>query len=182
MKGDTLLLLRYNCPHPTCDVACEGKWKELKKHVKMVHDRFLCDLCIQNKKIFAHEHTLFTYQQLHIHTKFGDKGLVETDLSGFKGHPECGFCKISFYGDDELYTHCRDKHEQCHICTRQGGEARHQYYANYEALEKHFKSEHHLCPHRRCLEQKFVVFDNELDLKAHLVSIPRSHGLTSSSG
>ncbi|KAF7725821.1 hypothetical protein EC973_009244 [Apophysomyces ossiformis] len=164
---DTMLLLQYNCPDPNCDVACDGGWSELKRHVRKVHDRFLCDLCISHKKIFAHEHTLYTYSQLQKHNRQGDKAVNKDDDTGFKGHPECQFCRTNFYGDDELFEHCRDKHEQCHLCVRHG--IRHEYFENYDSLEAHFKKEHYLCFYRECLDKKFVVFDTDIDLKAHEV-------------
>jgi hypothetical protein len=124
-------------------------------------------LCTRNKKVFTHEHELFTFAELRKHQKFGDDNPGAIDQSGFKGHPECGFCRQRFYGDDELYTHCRDKHERCHICDRREGSRQQQYYVNYDALELHFKKDHFTCPDRECLEKKFVVFDSEMDLKAH---------------
>ena len=33
---ESLLLLRYNCPESTCDVACLG-WPDLHRHVRNVH-------------------------------------------------------------------------------------------------------------------------------------------------
>lgn len=135
------------------------------------------DLCTRNKKVFTHEHELFTFADLKKHQKFGDDNPGAIDQSGFKGHPECGFCRQRFYGDDELYTHCRDKHERCHICDRREGSRQQQYYVNYDALEQHFRKDHFVCPDRECLEKKFVVFDSEMDLKAHqLESHP--NGLT----
>ncbi|KAI8069690.1 hypothetical protein BC940DRAFT_297351 [Gongronella butleri] len=163
---DTVLSLQFNCPDPECDVACDG-WAQLKKHTNKEHNVLLCDLCIKNKKIFAHEHTLYTAVQLNKHYKQGDKALNKDDDSGFKGHPECAFCRMSFYGDDELFTHCRQKHEQCHICVRNG--IRHEYYPDYNAMERHFRKDHYLCMYRECLDKKFIVFDTELDLKAHEV-------------
>ncbi|CAO3594541.1 unnamed protein product [Absidia cylindrospora] len=171
---DTILLLQYNCPEPNCDVACSG-WGELKKHTNKEHHLVLCDLCIKNKKIFAHEHTLYTPAQLNKHYKSGDKeAFNKDDDSGFKGHPECHFCRQSFYGDDELYVHCRDKHEQCHICVRNG--SRHQYYPDYNGLEKHFRKDHYLCQYRECLDKKFIVFDSDLDLAAHEVEVHGASG------
>lgn len=41
MFEDTMVLLRFNCPEPTCDVACPGGWKELKRHVKEGHNLLL---------------------------------------------------------------------------------------------------------------------------------------------
>jgi E3 ubiquitin-protein ligase ZNF598 len=125
------------------------------------------DLCTRNKKVFTHEHELFTIAQLRKHEKHGDDTPGAIDQSGFKGHPECEFCHERFYGDDELYTHCRDKHERCHICDRQPNNRQHQYYINYDALEEHFQKDHFLCLDKECLDKKFVVFESEMDLKAH---------------
>jgi len=125
------------------------------------------DLCTRNKKVFTHEHELFTSAELKKHDKFGDDNPGAIDQSGFKGHPECGFCRQRFYGDDELYAHCRDKHEKCHVCDRRNHDRQQQYYLNYDALEVHFKKDHFLCPDQECLDKKFVVFDSEMDLKAH---------------
>ncbi|KKY13876.1 putative c2h2 finger domain-containing protein [Diplodia seriata] len=163
---DTILLLRYNCPDGSCDAACLG-WPDLHRHVKSVHHQVMCDLCTRNKKVFTHEHQLFTNQELRKHERFGDDNPGAEDQSGFKGHPECGFCMRRFYGDDELYVHCREKHERCHICDRRNGGRQPQYYVNYEALEVHFKKDHFTCPDQECLEKKFVVFESEMDLKAH---------------
>ena len=163
---DTVLLLRYNCPDADCDVACLG-WRDLHAHVKSRHQKVLCDLCTRNKKVFTHEHELFTKEELRRHEKFGDDNPGAIDQSGFKGHPECGFCRQRFYGDDELYSHCREKHERCHLCDRRRGGQNPQYFLNYDALEQHFSKEHFPCYDKECQEKKFVVFDSEMDLKAH---------------
>ncbi|KAH9878485.1 hypothetical protein IAQ61_001757 [Plenodomus lingam] len=167
---DTRLLLQYNCPDGDCDVACLG-WPDLHRHVKTAHHKVMCDLCTRNKKVFTHEHELFTAVELRQHQRSGDDDPGAVDQSGFKGHPECGFCSQRFYGDDELYTHCRDKHERCHICDRREGSRKQQYYVNYDSLEMHFRKDHFLCPDRECLEKKFVVFDSEMDLKAHQLEV-----------
>ena len=165
IHDDTVLLLRYNCPDVSCDIACWG-WPDLHRHVKSVHHKVMCDLCTRNKKVFTHEHELFTIQELRKHEKFGDDNPGAVDQSGFKGHPECGFCRQRFYGDDELYAHCRDKHERCHICDRRN-QRKQQYYVDYNALEVHFGRDHFLCADEECLAKKFVVFESEMDLKGH---------------
>ncbi|KAM3414676.1 E3 ubiquitin-protein ligase hel2 [Cercospora zeina] len=173
---DTVLLLRYNCPDEDCDVACLG-WPDLHRHVRSVHQKVMCDLCTRNKKVFTHEHELFTHAELKRHDKFGDDNPGAVDQSGFKGHPECGFCRRRFYGDDELFSHCRERHERCHLCDRRNGGNSPQYFQNYDALEKHFNKDHFPCPDRECQEKKFVVFDSEMDLKAHQIE-QHPNGLT----
>ncbi|KAJ3037011.1 hypothetical protein HDV00_002144 [Rhizophlyctis rosea] len=163
---EVMILLRFNCPEPTCDVACPGGWSELKNHVKKAHGMTMCDLCTRHKKLFTHEHTLYTRQTLARHNEEGDP-----EDRSFKGHPQCGFCKTRFYGQDELFEHCREHHEQCFLCQRKG--IRNQYYRDYNDLEDHFRNDHILCPDKECLEQKFMVFDSEIDFKAHEMEVHR---------
>ncbi|RMZ82883.1 hypothetical protein DV737_g1872, partial [Chaetothyriales sp. CBS 132003] len=169
IREDTLLLLRYNCPNKDCDVACYG-WPDLHRHVKSKHGKVMCDLCTRNKKVFTHEHELFSFGELRRHEKYGDDNPGAVDQSGFKGHPECGFCRQRFYGDDELYHHCREKHERCHICDRRNGGAHPEYYLNYQELEKHFADAHFVCLDAECQANKTNVFESEIDLKAHQLS------------
>lgn len=166
--GDTVLLLRYNCPDLSCDFAGLG-WPDLHRHVRSVHHNKMCDLCTRNKKVFTHEHELFTDKALHKHMAHGDDRPGDVAQTGFKGHPLCGFCGERFYDDDKLYEHCRNKHERCFICDRRDSRSPH-YYQDYNALEKHFQKDHFLCLDRECLEKKFVVFESEMDLKAHQLS------------
>ncbi|KAI0842715.1 hypothetical protein F5Y06DRAFT_255842 [Hypoxylon sp. FL0890] len=166
--GDTVLLLRYNCPDISCDFAGLG-WPDLHRHVRSVHHKKMCDLCTRNKKVFTHEHELFTDKELETHMRRGDDHPGAVDQTGFKGHPLCAFCGQRFYDDDKLYEHCRSKHERCFLCDRQDPRQPH-YYRDYNALEEHFKKDHFLCLDRECLEKKFVVFESEMDLKAHQLS------------
>ncbi|KAK3940908.1 zinc finger protein [Diplogelasinospora grovesii] len=166
--GDTILLLRYNCPDSDCDFAGLG-WPDLHRHVRAVHHKKMCDLCTRNKKVFTHEHEMFTDKGLGEHMRHGDDKPGAVDQTGFKGHPLCGFCGERFYDDDKLYEHCRNKHERCFICDRRDSRQPH-YFMDYNALEEHFKKDHFLCLDRECLEKKFVVFESELDLKAHQLS------------
>ncbi|KAI1370970.1 hypothetical protein F4677DRAFT_326454 [Hypoxylon crocopeplum] len=166
--GDTVLLLRYNCPDISCDFAGLG-WPDLHRHVRSTHHKKMCDLCTRNKKVFTHEHELFTEKELETHMRHGDDRPGAVDQTGFKGHPLCAFCGQRFYDDDKLYEHCRNKHERCFLCDRQDPRQPH-YYRDYNALEEHFKKDHFLCLDHECLEKKFVVFASEIDLKAHQLS------------
>lgn len=150
-------------------MVSQGQLYILEKSELKLIKYYYSDLCSRHKKIFPYEHTLYTLAQLTKHHREGDKEFNKDDETGFSGHPECGFCKMRFFGDDELYIHCRDQHEQCFLCVRNGN--RQEYYANYASLEDHFKSDHFMCLYPQCLEKKFVVFDSPIDLKAHEVEV-----------
>ncbi len=165
--GDTVPLLRYNCPDNSCDFAGLG-WPDLHRHVRSAHHKKMCDLCTRNKKVFTHEHELFTDKELEKHMRRGDDQPGAANQTGFKGHPLCAFCGQRFYDDDKLYEHCRERHERCFLCDR--GNPRPQYYRDYNSLEEHFQKDHYPCSDRECLERKFVVFESDVDLKAHQLS------------
>lgn len=114
---DSIALLRFNCPEATCDDVRQS-WPDLKRHVRTEHGTQICDLCSYHKKIFSHEHQLYNGKDLQKHT--------------LEDHTQCDFCRKSFYDSDLLYAHCRDAHEECFICMRQG--IRHQYHLNYNQL------------------------------------------------
>lgn len=170
-----MLLLRYNCPDATCDNACLG-WPDLHRHVKSQHGKVICDLCSKHKKVFTHEHELLTAKELQQHMRKGDDNPGAVDQSGFKGHPLCSFCGTRFYGDDELYIHCRDSHERCHICERVNG-GQPVYFVNPDALAEHHRKalNHFPCPDPECVRSKVIVYDTLMDLKAHQLE---QHGST----
>ncbi|KAJ7043030.1 hypothetical protein C8F04DRAFT_1218783 [Mycena alexandri] len=180
MMEETLLLLRFNCPDTECDYI-GNSWSDLKLHVRATHGRLMCDLCIRHKKVFAHEHTLYPPNILPLHlpsmlahqrnhnkndVKGAGKGKDREQIEGGT-HPLCEFCRECYFGDDELFGHMRETHEECFVCKREG--VRDQYFLNYPALEAHFTQAHHPCPYPACLARKFVVFPSVLDLQAHAV-------------
>lgn len=152
---DTLSLLRFNCPFrpgtiddvatdaPDADSAGSPSdpcpqiltgWSDLKRHVRAAHHSTMCDLCCSNKKIFAHEHELFSLPHAAPPGRHGNapKRESELDVHLEKQHAMCGFCKRWFYDSDGLYKHCREMHEECFVCMRLG--VRHQYHLNYDRL------------------------------------------------
>ncbi|KAJ7147912.1 hypothetical protein C8R43DRAFT_889420 [Mycena crocata] len=175
MMEETLLLLRFNCPDAECDFI-GNSWSDIKLHVRASHGRLMCDLCIRQKKVFAHEHALYPPNILPLHlpsmlsnnrgNKSASKGKDKDQIEGGT-HPLCEFCRECFFSDDELFTHMRESHEECFVCKR--NDVRDQYFLNYAALEVHFTNAHHPCPHGPCLARKFVVFGSALDLQAHVV-------------
>jgi E3 ubiquitin-protein ligase ZNF598 len=164
-KDDVLSLLKLKCPYKGCGEVLHN-WKELKHHVKDAHNREFCDICTRHKKAFTVEFPLYTSWGLQKHQKDGD------DKTGFTGHPRCGFCRMYFYSDEELFVHCREKHERCFICDRNrvNNRPEHNYYRDYENLEKHFREQHYACGVQFCLDKKFVVFDSKLELQDHMIN------------
>jgi len=142
----------------------------LVDHMRAKHRVAMCQLCIDNKRDFISQLPRFTPSQLQNHLKKGDGA-----GSGFNGHPICEFCRPKrFYDVNFLYTHLHKEHYKCHICEKQGND--NQWFKNYGSLARHFEKQHFMCNHVQCLEARWVVFENELDLRAHEISV---HGGTS---
>ncbi|KAF8447367.1 hypothetical protein L210DRAFT_3609760 [Boletus edulis BED1] len=178
MMEETLILLRFNCPDAECDYTAPG-WGDLKLHTRAVHGKLLCDLCVRCKKVFVHEHSLYPPNVLPLHLPSiphrSNKQPLKDPIEGGI-HPLCEFCRECFFGDDELFVHMRDRHEECFLCKR--NDVRNQYFHNYESLELHFSRAHFACTNVDCQAHKFIVFNSELDLKAHQVEV---HGADMSS-
>ncbi len=132
--------------------------KGLRTHCHMDHKIELCQLCLDNRNFFPSEHKYYTQAQYETHIRKGDG-------DGSTGHPLCEFCRKRYYDKTALFTHLTQDHFSCHICSRQG--ILYKYYANYDVLEEHFRTAHFLCDDQVCLDKKFVVFGNAIDLAAH---------------
>lgn len=161
VQEDTEKLLDIMCP------VCSENFKTFDKlcsHVRE-HERQYCDICGTHKKAFVSELKLYTQKQLQTHINEGDR-------AGFTGHPKCRFCRKRFYSDDELNVHIRDRHERCYLCDLDR-HAAHDYYRNYDDLYSHFRAAHYVCSIPSCVEKRFVVFREDLDLTAHML---KEHG------
>lgn len=174
IRNDCESILLIKCPYnhgneKSCSKVFKNK-HELKRHVQSVHELLICEICLEHKKCFSTELQLFTAQSLSRHEK---ETSVNRSGVGSSGHAQCTVCSKYFYSEDELYEHCRDNHELCHICQRAGRHGR--YFRDYHRLEEHFGKEHFLCPEPLCKELKFIVFENELEYKAHQVEMHLSH-------
>uniref|UniRef100_A0ACD5TPI1 Uncharacterized protein n=1 Tax=Avena sativa TaxID=4498 RepID=A0ACD5TPI1_AVESA len=142
---------------------------QLKGHLFHQHRLYMCNLCLEGRKVFICEQKLYTRTQLAQHTKTGDSevdGSDEVERAGFKGHPSCEFCRNALYGDNELYTHMSREHFSCHICQRLRP-AQYDYFRNYDELEMHFRKDHFLCEDEACLVKKFIVFQSDQEIKRH---------------
>lgn len=141
---------------------------QLKGHLSHQHRMYMCDLCLEGRKVFICEQKLYTRAQLNQHKRTGDSEVdgTESERGGFAGHPMCEFCRSYFYGENELYSHMSTEHYTCHICQRRNP-GQYEYYKDYDDLETHFRHDHYLCEDEGCLAKKFIVFQSEAELKRH---------------
>eukprot|EP00977_Amphora_coffeiformis_P027708 scaffold34635_cov208-Amphora_coffeaeformis.AAC.1 len=142
----------------------------LQDHLRVKHRLALCNLCVEHQRDFVARLPRFSPSKLKEHLTKGDgRG------SGFEGHPLCEFCRPKrFYDLNDLHQHLNREHYKCHCCENQG--LPNQFFKNYKSLEKHFDTRHFLCHDVQCLQARFVVFSNELDLRHHERQV---HGGTS---
>lgn len=177
VQKDTLALLEN-----TCSICRQQQtfpeFKQLIDHAKEIHGKYYCLICSKFKKAFIPELPLYSYKQLQRHQSEGDgngngTGTGNDTETGFKGHPECKHCHGKrFYSEDELNVHIRDRHERCHICDQSNPKTA-DYYKNYDTLYIHFTKAHYVCSVASCIEKRFVVFRDDLDLTAHML---KEHG------
>ena len=164
----------------TCSVCYEqgnrmkfNSMKALKAHLKEMHGKFMCDVCLGGRQVFVNEQVLYTRSELNRHYKRGDtKGPMAE--AGFKGHPTCQFCKKHFYSDQELYSHMQTKHLQCFLC-KKARPNEYVYYKNLADLSNHFASAHHYCTHEDCKDKhpEERVFNSKEEFRVHYL---QNHG------
>lgn len=168
---DQLQGLRLNICYLCSKKKIYDKIEELKEHVKKEHELYYCDLCLNFRKVFMIDQKLYTFNQLKNHQKQGE---VDPEYGLIKFHPLCKFCNKRFYSDDEIFEHMHLSHYECHICKQQGNIF--EYYKDYNHLQSHFNIDHYACQHPFCLEQRFIVFSNSLDLSAHESKVHKKKG------
>lgn len=108
-------LLEHRCPVCSDDQRPFVDFHKLKEHVRKVHERFYCEICTENLKIFSSERRSYTRQELAHHRRVGDP-----DNKSHKGHPRCDYCELRYLDKDELFRHLRREHYFCHLCDADG--------------------------------------------------------------
>jgi hypothetical protein len=141
-----------------CQHVVKNDFRSLRKHMMDEHNLHLCNLCNEFKQVFPNEHKVYTQSAYDSHLRFGDK-------DGSIGHPICEFCHKRYYDSSALFIHLTQDHFNCHLCRTQGIKFR--YYNRYIDLEIHFRESHFLCEDPICLEKRYIVFSNDIDLFSH---------------
>eukprot|EP01029_Cantina_marsupialis_P023440 TRINITY_DN5854_c0_g1_i1.p1 TRINITY_DN5854_c0_g1~~TRINITY_DN5854_c0_g1_i1.p1 ORF type:complete len:712 (+),score=193.03 TRINITY_DN5854_c0_g1_i1:150-2138(+) len=161
---------QLRCPQCVEDDAEPLKFhnfQKLQQHTMKAHNKRLCRICFENRKVFSHEQRLYTQKQLSKHIAHGDP-LTEDDCP-IPAHPMCRFCRSNHFNQEILDKHYDDKHMNCDVCKRLTGSPN--IFRDYNALFRHFKDKHYICEMPECLEQHFVVFADELELQSHFLEV-----------
>lgn len=139
----------------SCAVACSvceatfSTVRKLRDHLARVHQKYLCGVCVENRKVFVKEQILYSKEELARHMRKGDAAGPMSPAHGFKGHTWCEFCKKHFYGEAELYSHMQTAHLRCWICKKANPD-KFMFYRDVEELTRHFRNEHFFCEHPAC--------------------------------
>lgn len=130
-------LLRKFCTYSHPEVG-HGKTfkslKDLQQQLKRDRNAQFCNICLEGRKVFLSEQLIYSKNELERHMRRGDEEGPMSNFSGFKGHPECRFCRRRFYGENEIYHHMHSTHEECFICKR-ADPGSHVYYRDYTEME-----------------------------------------------
>lgn len=153
---------------PVCSTT-KRDMKTLKMHLQTTHSLMMCWLCLEHKQCFPCEQTIYTQAEYERHLHHGDN-------DGSEGHPNCEFCKKRYYDKYMLFFHLQKDHYTCHVCEKSLG-VKYRYYEDYSSLSEHFRKKHYICEHPSCLEQKFVVFVDEISLLAHMRDVHNQYSV-----
>lgn len=155
----------FMCSHKSCSSSSKNKNTStavvlgnstfLRAHARTEHRSVYCEICFTGNKSFVSE--LLQYPLDNGRTSSGS---LRSHLR--KSHPQCKFCRQYYLDDEKLYAHLQEAHETCSICERRG--RTHEYYRNFNELERHYGKEHYMCSNEGC---RGVVFDSAIELQTH---------------
>ena len=148
---DSLLLCRCKL----CNQLLKDK-RMLYKHFKSFHNLFVCDVCLFWEFEFWDEIKLYeTFAEFKSHRR--------------KMHTFCNLCEKHFFDLLEARKHCINAHQMCTVCDVLG--RKHQYFQNYEELEKHYTSQHYCCTDTLCVKNHCYVYAHKSEMWAHYKNV-----------
>lgn len=131
----------YHCTAPYC-YDCDKEFRlyiEYKKHVEVVHQSYICELCLKNRHCVLADLEVFESKaELKRH-------LNGTSEDSAVNHKKCPFCGT--YHDDvtALKKHYRDEHRICEFCQSNKKKDTDYVFADYKGFMLHAKQFHHIC-------------------------------------
>ena len=91
-QEEALKLKSFVCPIKSCEEKCYENLDNLSKHLKDLHKRFYCDVCLKEGKKFLSEMPLYNNQTLNEHICYGE--FSQTGALLTPPHP---FCPVSHF-------------------------------------------------------------------------------------
>ena len=167
---ECLKLENKNCMVKGCKAYFKTEF-QLHQHLKINHQRYLCQICIDSRALLLREQKLYRYEELGRHLEFGD---FDEENNLILLHPYCHFCKKHFYNDDQFFDHLRKAHFHCGVCSH--ADAKYTFYNKFENLKIHYEAAHFVCRHPDC---QGSVFKTKFDLMQH---INKDHNKSSGKG
>ena len=131
---------------------CQTEFKDLgkfKNHIQSLYSLKLCDLCLQNSKLFVSEQELYDEDSFKQH-----KATL---------HKKCNVCNGFFYDGSQLVAHIKSSHHFCEYCPLEKRTA----FVDYSQLEAHYRQNHYFCNIQFCRESKHIVFVTYDELRDH---------------
>lgn len=134
------------CKYCTLEIK---NFPQYKDHIFRFHNKKICEVCLNNNKLFPSEQELYEDSQLNIHK--------------INHHSQCDLCFDYYYDQRKLLEHIKSKHFFCELCDVTKRTA----YSNYSDLEGHYRQAHFLCEVGICRDETHIVFMCYDDLKDH---------------
>lgn len=91
-------LLQIQCQMPKCQSSFDiEKIKEYEEHLRDVHRRYLCELCLEKGLLLLKEQKIYRHEEYMNHKQSGD---FDPEGNLLMKHPYCEFCALYFYDED----------------------------------------------------------------------------------
>lgn len=161
---EAIKLKSHICPINICISEPFENLNELKKHLKSQHQKTYCDICLKEGKRFLSEQPVYSSEELKLHIEYGD---YNEGFFKFPPHPQCPYCKQFYFDVEDLYTHIHYFHFVCEICRIKNKII---CYSALPNLVDHYKIKHYRCPYSQCVDNLYIVFENESELITHFLS------------
>ncbi|CAD8190995.1 unnamed protein product [Paramecium pentaurelia] len=160
IKSKVESLNQFKCPFQECQIEQQiNNYNQLRNHLKDQHQRYFCEVCIEQKTCFLVEQQVYTEQQYRHHLQYGD---YDEDSNLIFKHPYCKYCKKNFYDEDKFKQHLNIVHINCNMCEN----SKFIFYKDHGSYEKHLRLSHFCCEEIEC-KQMLVVFKTSGELDLH---------------
>jgi len=149
----------YRSTAPYC-YECDKEFRsytEYKKHVEVVHNNYLCELCLKNRHCVISDLQIYsTKKELmdHLNGRGEDSNV---------NHQKCQYWGTYHDNKEALQRHFLDEHRVCEFCQKTKKKYKDYVFANYRMFMDHAKQFHLICGTGGC----DAVFKDVTSLDLH---------------